>query len=164
MKGGEKINHLALLIIAAFVLQGCSLAPGMKTQTTTEGQVEEGNYVNIATITTVELTAAVSRKVRGGHLAQADADHIFRWFESHCVNEYSVVPLEDNDLDRACALAAGYGLRAYDAVQLSVCLALQQLRIEHEGPPITLVSSDKELNDAGTQEGLIVVNPDDLAS
>jgi hypothetical protein len=46
-------------------------------------------------------------------------------------------------------------------VQLSVCVALQQLRTEHEGPPITFVSSDKELNNAAELEGLVVVNPED---
>jgi len=109
----------------------------------------------------VELVSAVTRRVRGRHLTEAEAGRIFRWFDSHCEHEYSVVPLEDEDFDRARALVSAYGLRAYDAVQLSACLALQQLRDEHEGPPITLVSSDKELNDAGGEEGLVVVNPED---
>ena len=117
--------------------------------------------IYIASVTIVEITSAVTRKLRGGYLGQVDADRIFQWFDAHCQNEYSVVPLQDEDLFRARTLASTHGLRAYDAVQLSVCLALQQLRTEYEGPPIALVSSDKELNIAAELEALIVVNPED---
>lgn len=125
---------------------------------------DAGNDIYIAAITTVEVASAVTRKVRGRHVTQADADHIFRWFDLHCEREYSVVPLQNKDLDQARTLVSTHGLRAYDAVQLSVCLALQKLRAEHEGPPITLVSSDKELNDAGGKQGLVVANPEDRQS
>lgn len=120
-----------------------------------------GNDIYIASITTVEVVSAVTRKLLGGHLSQGDADHVFRWFDAHCKNEYSVVPLQDEDLARARTLASTHGLRAYDAVQLSVCVALQQLRTEHDGPPISFVSSDKQLNNVADVEGLIIVNPED---
>ena len=52
MKLGKTIKQLTSLIVAALVLQGCVMAPGMKARNTVEGEIEEGNFVTIQSITT----------------------------------------------------------------------------------------------------------------
>jgi predicted nucleic acid-binding protein len=40
--------------------------------------VDRGSDIYIASVTTVEVTSAVARKLRGGHLSQVDADRILQ--------------------------------------------------------------------------------------
>ncbi|VUX54956.1 Polysaccharide export protein [uncultured Woeseiaceae bacterium] len=50
--GGAKIFRLTTLIVAALVLHGCVLAPGMTAQNTVTAEVETGRVVRIVSITT----------------------------------------------------------------------------------------------------------------
>lgn len=50
-------------------------------------------------------------------------------------------------------------LRAYDAVQLAVALDVHRLQEAAGLGPVTLVSSDRDLNIAATAEGLTVDDP-----
>lgn len=52
MRLGTTIRRSAIFVIAAAVLQGCALAPGMKAQNTVEARIEEGKYLQIKPITT----------------------------------------------------------------------------------------------------------------
>ena len=56
-------------------------------------------------------------------------------------------------------LAETHGLRAYDAVQLAAVLELQASRTAGGLAPISLVSSDRDLNAAATASGLLVEDP-----
>jgi predicted nucleic acid-binding protein len=51
--------------------------------------------------------------------------------------------------------ANAHGLRAYDAVQLSVAIDVNRFR----GGGVTLVSADRDLNAAAIAEGLTVDDP-----
>ncbi|MBN3909089.1 MAG: hypothetical protein HWQ35_21800 [Nostoc sp. NMS1] len=56
-------------------------------------------------------------------------------------------------------LSETYGLRGYDAIQLSVDRAVNIICIANGLPPITFVSADNELNAAVVSEGLMIENP-----
>ncbi|MBT3270182.1 type II toxin-antitoxin system VapC family toxin [Candidatus Poribacteria bacterium] len=62
-------------------------------------------------------------------------------------------------LDFAMSLARRHGLRGYDAVHLAACLEVNAIHIDEGADPVTLVSSDDELNAAAEAEGLAVLNP-----
>jgi len=52
MKGGRTLFRLTGFVIAALVLQGCVMAPGMKAQSTSKAKVEKGKVVRVTSITT----------------------------------------------------------------------------------------------------------------
>ena len=62
-------------------------------------------------------------------------------------------------LDDAMRLGNTHALCAYDAVQLAVALEVNRSHQAAGSSPITLVSADRDLNDADTAEGLTVENP-----
>ena len=55
--------------------------------------------------------------------------------------------------------ARKHKLRAYDAVQLAVALDVHRLQEAAGLGPVTLVSSDRDLNIAAAAEGLTVDDP-----
>ncbi len=62
-------------------------------------------------------------------------------------------------LDAAIRLANTHNLRAYDAVQLAVAVEVNRFYQAAGSNPVMLVSSDRELNNAATVEGLTVDDP-----
>jgi predicted nucleic acid-binding protein len=60
---------------------------------------------------------------------------------------------------KAMLAARKHGLRAYDAVQLTVALELNRLNQDDGFGPVTLISADLELNAAATTEGLTALDP-----
>ena len=56
-------------------------------------------------------------------------------------------------------LAETHGLRGYDAVQLAAGVELNRLGKTAGLPPLTLVSADRQLNNAAATEGLLVEDP-----
>ncbi len=115
--------------------------------------------IYIARITTVELTAAVARRRRGGSLSAARAGSILKRFDSHAGGRYLVVEITPSLLAAATHLANAHELRAYDAVQLAAALELNR-RWQTAGlGGVTLVSADRELNAAASAEGLLVDDP-----
>ncbi len=110
-------------------------------------------------ITAVEVTSAVTRRQRAGDISPADAATILGQFRQDLLSEYNLIEITPSLLANAMLLAGIYGLRAYDAVQLGVAIELQSQRHASGLPPITLVSSDQELNTAATAAGLRVEDP-----
>jgi predicted nucleic acid-binding protein len=115
--------------------------------------------VFIVRITAVELIAALSRRARAGALTPADAATARTAFRLDLSAEYQVVELTQHLAERAMALAETHGLRRYDAVQLAAALEVNVVRVARGLPPLTLLSSDAELNAAGVTEGLVVEDP-----
>lgn len=70
---------------------------------------------------------------------------------------FEVVELGITVLTRAADLACVHFLRAADAIQLACALIARG--DETGDSPLTLVSSDLELNAAAAKEGLLVENP-----
>ena len=122
-------------------------------------RAKAGHRIYIAHITAVEITSAITRRQRGGHLSTAQGGAILGHFRRHLTQRYRVVELTPVLLDKSTLIARKHGLRAYDAVQLTVALEVQQLRRIAGIGPVTMVSSDHELNVAASAEGLVVENP-----
>lgn len=56
-------------------------------------------------------------------------------------------------------MARKHGLRAYDAVQLTVSLEVNRLNQDAGFGPVRLISSDRELTNAAIAEGMAVDDP-----
>ena len=113
----------------------------------------------IAQITIVEVTAAIVRREKGGHISKADAANALQTFEHDYIQEISIVPLTTSLIQDAVNLAKKYALRGYDAVQLATALQTNRIRVAAKLSPLILLSADNELNAAAVGEGLTVDNP-----
>jgi uncharacterized protein len=118
-----------------------------------------GHELFLAHITRVEVTAAITRRSRGGMLAGVSVPAILAQFRHDAAHQYNIVEVTPALLDAAEALAEAHGLRAYDAVQLAVAGEVQRRRIVLGLSGITLISADRELNVAAAAEGLAVDDP-----
>ncbi len=122
---------------------------------THRGQAHE---IYLASITPVELTAAVARRRRGKTLSAPQASSILSRFRKHLAGRYTVLELTPVLLAEAMRLANSQELRAYDAVQLAAVLELKRQWVD-AGISVVLVSADQDLNDAAAVEGLTVEDP-----
>jgi predicted nucleic acid-binding protein len=117
--------------------------------------------VIIASVTRVELIAAMTRRARGGTLAPEDAIAARARFRRDLPVDYQVVSLHDELLTHGMELAEIHGLRGYDAIQLAVALEVDAMAFAASLPPVTFVSADRELNAVAAAEGMAVENPND---
>lgn len=113
----------------------------------------------IARITAVEVTSAITRRQHNGDLSPTQAGAILGHFRRYLTQRYRVVELSPALFIQAAAAARKHRLRAYDAVQLAVALEVQMLQQAAGLGPVTLVSSDRELNLAAQAEGMAVEDP-----
>jgi uncharacterized protein len=113
----------------------------------------------IAAIAGVEITAAITRRARGGSIDSVDAAALCHQFRVDLETEYQVIDISDRIIAAAMNLAQAQVWRGYDAVQLAAACAVNSLCIENNLPLVTLVSADNELNEAAIREGLKVENP-----
>lgn len=118
-----------------------------------------GHSIYVARITMVEVASAVVRRRRGGSLTARQASAILAQFRQDLSLEYRILEFTPALATKAVALAESHGLRAYDAVQLATTLELGRLRMAAGLGPVTLVSSDGELNAAAAAEGLPFEDP-----
>lgn len=117
------------------------------------------HYVFLATVTEVEVIAAIERRKRIRTLTPADASVAIASFRAQLATEYAMVDISRPPIKRAADLAELHGLRAYDAVQLAAALQVENERRAFNMPGLILVSADSDLNKAATAEGLIVEDP-----
>lgn len=113
----------------------------------------------LARITRVEVTAAITRRSRGGMLGGVSAPAILAQFRHDADNQYNIVEVTPALLADAEVLANAHGLRTYDAVQLAVAREVQARRLAQGLSGVTLISADRERNAAATAEGLPVDDP-----
>jgi predicted nucleic acid-binding protein len=118
-----------------------------------------GHELFLARITRVEVTAAITRRSRGGMLAGVSAPAILAQFRHDADHQYNIVEVAPALLAEAETLAETHGLRAYDAVQFAVAREVQVRRLALGLPGVILISADRELNAAATAEGLPVDDP-----
>ncbi|MBW4620510.1 MAG: type II toxin-antitoxin system VapC family toxin [Cyanosarcina radialis HA8281-LM2] len=117
------------------------------------------NEVFIAAIASVEIVAAIVRRSRGGSISTADAMLVCSQLKNDLQTDYRIVQITENVISRGIILAETYGLRGYDAIQLSAACAVNAICISNNLPPLTLVSADNELNAAAASEGLPIEHP-----
>ncbi len=80
----------------------------------------------IARVTAVEVTSAITRRQRSGHLSPAQGGAMLGHSRRHLAQRYHVIELTPGLFDQAMQAARMHRLRAYDAVQLAVVLDLHQ--------------------------------------
>ncbi len=122
-----------------------------------------GHLICIGRITTVEVVAALARRVKSGSLTTHDSTTAIAQFKTEISTDYRVVELTPILANRAIQIAESYQLRGYDAVQLAFALAVRN-ELSAMGAitskfPYVLISADTELNNAASLEGLTVDNP-----
>ena len=118
-----------------------------------------GNKNYIAEITGPELVSAITRRLKRGNTPPANATAALTVIRADFVQEYSLIEISADVIARAMDLAERYGLRGYDAVQLSAALFLRdQCRVANVPDPV-LIAADAELNSAALSEGLRVDDP-----
>lgn len=113
----------------------------------------------IASVTPVEVVAALTRRGRGGAVPPGEAASACALFRNDLTTDYHVVALTEAMIGEAMTLAEIHALRGYDAVQLAAALALNRLSVGAGLDPILFISADQELNAVATIEGLRVENP-----
>lgn len=118
-----------------------------------------GNPCWLATLTRVELAAALYRRVRMGTLTSVQAARALRVFRGDLRTHFQRGVLNATVLNRAMQLVRTYPLRAYDALQLASVLYLHRQRIALGQLPLILLSADQDLNRAAIAEGLLVDDP-----
>lgn len=117
------------------------------------------NEFFVAAITGVEIVAAITRRARNGSVTVADAALVCNQLRSDLQTDYQVIEITEGIINSAMALAETQGLRGYDAVQLAVGCAINELCIANGLSPIVFVSADEELNLAAVNEELLIENP-----
>ncbi len=117
------------------------------------------NQVYIASITSVEVVSAITRRGRGDARSQRIASSACTLFLADYTTDYQTVEVSALLLDQAVHLAQLYGLRGYDAVQLAASMEVNQFCLMLSLPPVIFVSADKELNAAASAEGMTVDDP-----
>ena len=118
-----------------------------------------GNEIYTVRITGVEVISAVSRRKRDGTIVSADAAMVIATLKNDLLNEYQIIEVTEQLVNRAMTLAETYGLRGFDAVQLAAACEVQTLCIASGAPPLSFLSADRVLNAAAISEGLSVDDP-----
>lgn len=114
--------------------------------------------VFVAYTTPVEFIAVITRRERGGSLTAADANRIRAELGRNLTNEFQEVALRKTTRDNAISLAQTYALRGYDAIQLASAVEVNVRALAQGQAPITIISTDAELNAAALAEGMAVEN------
>jgi uncharacterized protein len=117
------------------------------------------NEITIAQITGVEVVAAVARRVRAGVTSATDAAAVIQLFRGDLRSQFEVIPLTAQLVGEAMNLAELHRLRGYDAMQLAVAVAFETQLTARGVGPLTLISSDVELNQAAQAEGILTDDP-----
>jgi predicted nucleic acid-binding protein len=118
-----------------------------------------GHHLYLASITGVEVIAAVTRRMRRGDIAATDSAEAVAQFRQDFAQRYRLIDLTPPVVARAMTLAETHSLRGYDAVQLATAVEVHVRGLTLGLPALPLVSADGELNMAARAEGLIVEDP-----
>lgn len=111
-------------------------------------------------LTPLELTSALYRRHRAGHLAPAELSTLLRAYAAHSNEAYLLVPYSDSLIDVAGQLIARHPLRALDAIQLAGALQLRDC-LPSDAPSLTFLAADDTLVTAARREHLGADNPED---
>lgn len=120
---------------------------------------EEDHELYLSRVGVVEVAAAIFGRVRTGEAGIEEARADMARFRSDLISVYRLVEFVPATSEKATEVAERHLLRAYDCLQLATALLVQQRRTGAGLGPLTLVSSDRRLNDAAVAEGLLVEDP-----
>lgn len=119
------------------------------------------NRFYAARVTEVEVCAALVRRQKGGTISADQAAKGLRRLRRDFSRLFTHISVNEDVVVEAIRLTGNYGLRGYDAIQLSAALKANDERARRVLSPLILVSADTELNNAAQAEGVTVENPND---
>jgi len=119
--------------------------------------MNQNPLVASAALGVTEVLSTIVRKTRAGELSETErdkiADHVWAEFDAFA-HVYHTPPV----MERAREVALRFGLRGADTVHLASALWL-----ETHAPSgieeMTMITSDRELEEAAEQSGLVVFDP-----
>jgi predicted nucleic acid-binding protein len=120
---------------------------------------EPSPSIIIVHLAVVEMTSALTRRLREGVLTTAEHAQLQNAFRSDCLDEYEIAIAVGNIIDQANRMLEAYPLRAYDTVHLATAVVANQRLVDNDLAPLIFLSSDDRLNDVASAEGLTVDNP-----
>lgn len=108
-----------------------------------------GDDLFVSDWVTAELSAALSMKLRGNSITEADRNQSLEGYSRLCADSFDMFPVARRDFHLAAAFAdrSLLGLRGSDALHLAVCA----------GPNATLCTLDRRLSEAGPMLGVPTV-------
>ena len=114
-----------------------------------------GHTIYVLGLTRVEFRSAVRARACQGDLTVQTADALILRMEQHMRSLFRIQLVTDAVLEEAGALLDRHPLRAYDAIQLAGCRALQSLL----GEAVSFVCCDLKLLEAAKAEQVPVIDP-----
>lgn len=121
------------------------------------------DVIYAASITQVEVVAALVRKRKVSNLSASNAASAISQFKRDLLTDFREIELKSNIISRAVLLADKFSMRGYDAVQLASALEIHahlvNLKVDFSVSTFTFISADDELNSAAQAEGLAIENP-----
>ena len=93
------------------------------------------------------------------HLTPAEFTRAWSRFERELTNRFVFIEVTPVLLESAAVLARKHYMRGYDAMQLAAAIEANSTRTSLGLPPLTLVTADSDLLDAGSFEGLSTDDP-----
>jgi predicted nucleic acid-binding protein len=150
--------------VAAYFLDSSALVKRYVTETGTAwvtGLLDPAarNRLYIARITGAEVTAALTRRERGGHLSAFGAAAAIALFQHDYANRLRPVEITAALIANAMIAARTHGLRGYDAVQLAAAIFANSRRVMRRLAPLVFVTADTSLLAASASGGLASDDP-----
>ena len=120
------------------------------------------NGLYVAAVTLAEAVAAIHGRGRRPGGAAGETHRIGARLRRDFPLLAVAVRVSQPVIERAADMAAKHVLRGYDAVQLAVAQTVDARSRAMGMGPVTVVSSDRQLNVAAEAEGLEVLDPTDM--
>lgn len=117
------------------------------------------NRFYAARITEVEVCSALIRRQKGKTISADQVAKALRRLHRDFALRFTHLAINEEVILGGLRLAEIYGLRGYDAVQLSAALEANGQRLASEISSLILISADSEINRAAKAEGLTCENP-----
>jgi len=109
----------------------------------------------VSQLAIVEGVAALARRARGGAFRPGSVARVVQKLTADFQQQFVVIAVNSDLIDRAVDLARQRALRGYDALQLATALVVRSLVAPEV---VTFVAADDELIAAAEMEGLPSIN------
>ncbi len=110
----------------------------------------------VSQLAIVEGVAALARRARGGAFRPGSVARVIQKLTADFQQQFVVIAVNSELIDKAVDLARQRALRGYDALQLATALVVRSLVAPEV---VTFVAADDELIAAAEMEGLPSINP-----
>jgi predicted nucleic acid-binding protein len=117
------------------------------------------NTIIIAHITQAEIVSGAMRHKRERTITERTAHATRLLVDRHASQEYRVIDLTGQIVQRAEDLLEHYSLRAYDSIQLASAVVSNARFVAAGLSPLTFVSADNRLLAVASAEGLATDDP-----